>query len=165
MKSLKNVECAFGSFVSMAVIALLVIAMGSSFTAQKVQAAETEIMVGTYDEQQIFLQHPSLKELQDAQMKARQDLQEAQENDDQEKSQQIYMDFSRKQQEIIQNFQDVVAKALPEVAENTGVQVIATQVKYATEGVKVKDITSDVMKAIGIEESQKDFSPEDLQQQ
>ena len=113
------------------------------------EKAPEGLQVGTYAPQEVFQQSGGGAEL----MKARQDVQKqaqaAQKNGDRKKLQKIQQDYRKKQMEIIQGFQDKVKEVLPEVAEKTGVEVIAPQVQYATEGIGTTDITPEIVKALG----------------
>jgi Skp family chaperone for outer membrane proteins len=116
--------------------------------ADEKQAAEG-LQVGTYTPQKIFQQSGGGAKLMEARRDAQKQAQEAQKNGDQKKLQKLQQDYRKKQMAIIQDFQKQVKAVLPEVAEKTGVEVIAAQVQYTAEGISTRDVTKQIVKALG----------------
>lgn len=146
-----------GAFVAVAAViaALLTITWTGGVSAQDLlpkESAESEdavvLPVGSYEPQKAFEQYPGRNELLEEFQSAQEDMTKAQEQGDQQKLQQIQMKLQQKQQQVIDQFQRDVEAALPDVAKAAEVQVIAVEIAYTAEGVKTKDVTSQVVSAL-----------------
>lgn len=135
------------NFVTLVVVTLM--AIGVFGTGQLEAAENGELVVGTYEPQQVFQQSEGQQELMEAFQEAQGSMQAAQEEGDQQKMQKLQSDMREKQEEIIGKFQDELEKVLPEVADATGVDIIAQGVEYTADDIDEKDVTDDVIKAMG----------------
>lgn len=135
------------NLVTLVVVTLM--AIGVFGTGQLEAAENGELVVGTYKPQQVFQQSEGQQELMEAFQEAQGSMQAAQEEGDQQKMQKLQSDMREKQEEIIGKFQDELEKVLPEVADATGVDIIAQGVEYTADDIDEKDVTDDVIKAMG----------------
>jgi Skp family chaperone for outer membrane proteins len=131
---------------------------GSDGNASKVA------QVGTYDRQKAFRQYPGRKDLMDAFTSARSQMSKAQQEGNQKKIKEIQQNLQKKQTEIVKKFQKDVKKALPDVADKAKVKVVAVDVVYTADDVNTKDITSDIVKAIGGDPEKMNQLPQGLGQ-
>lgn len=130
---------------------------GSALLAQTGDAAE--IVVGTYQPQQVAqavgLQQQMMQEMQGLQQR----MQTAQEAGDQAAMQQIQAEAQQIQQNAADEFLADVEGVMAQVAEETGATIIATDVTYTAPGVATKDVTGDVIAALGAEAPSTDPAP------
>jgi hypothetical protein len=131
-----------------AALTALVLLVSPQLGAKDKDVAEG-LQVGTYQPQKVFEQSPGRAKLMQAVQSAQKSMQEIQKSGDRQKAQKVQQDFQKKQQQIIQKFEKTVQKALPDVAEETGVQIIAARVEYVAEGITTTDLTPEIVKAIG----------------
>ena len=104
--------------------------------------------VGTWDAQAVFQQHPSQKELNRAQQTAQAEMQAAQQEGDQQKLQQIQQKFEQTRGQVVETFYRDVNSAMPAVAKNADVKIVATEVTYTANDVKTKDITPQLIQSL-----------------
>lgn len=116
--------------------------------ADQAEAAESALRVGTYQPQIVFEQHPGHAEL----MKAIQSAQEQMQGGDREQAMQRQQELAQIQDRIIGQFQQDVEKALPEVAEEVNVKVVAVEVAYSDDDVETVDVTSELGRAVSDDE-------------
>ncbi len=133
-------------------IAALAVAAVVTFGTQRDADAQAGggITVGTYDQEAIFMQHPANQELQDFYQQVQQQMQEAGQQDPQQ-AQQIRQQIETKRQEVIRDFQSSINEALPGVAEDAGVQVVALQVVYSADNIETTDLTEELTAAVAEE--------------
>lgn len=130
-------------------IAAIAVAAVVTFGTQRDATAQADggITVGTYDQEAVFQQHPANEELQAFYQEVQQQMQQAgQENPQQ--MQQIRQQVETKRQEAIQDFQTSVSEALPKVADEAGVQIVALQVMYSADGIQTADLTEELTEAV-----------------
>ena len=145
----------FRGLIAVAAIAVVALAV-TSFARLQAQdksgsdgkAAEVA-QVGTYDMQMAFQQYPGREELMKIYQSVKSEMSKAQKEGDQEKAREIQQKLQKKQQEIIEKFRSDVEKAVPKVANSTGVKVVAVQVVYTADGVNTRDITPQIVEEIG----------------
>ncbi len=107
------------------------------------------LTVGTYDAETVFQSHPAQSELSSAMQSAQMQMQQAQQTGNQQQMQQIQMEHQQTRGRLIGEFEDDIAEAMPDIAKSTGVNVAAMEVMYTADDVETKDITSDLVAAIG----------------
>lgn len=108
------------------------------------QNGNTEVAIGTYDPQKVFQKHPRYNELVTAMTVVR----KSQEQGDQEATMEAQQVFEQKRDEISQEYQKDVSKALPDAAEAAGVDAIAMQVAFTSEDTESHDVTPALAKAV-----------------
>ncbi len=116
--------------------------------------APDALHVGTYDPDAAFQRHPAQQALEMALRTAQTEMQRAQQEGDQMAMQQVQQQYEHSANMAIQEFQQDVDRVLPEVAEDTGVKVVATDVVYTADNVHTSDITPELIEAMtdGLEE-------------
>ncbi|MBD3297828.1 MAG: hypothetical protein GF341_04165 [candidate division Zixibacteria bacterium] len=110
---------------------------------------DVSLTVGTYDAETVFQSHPAQSELSSAMQSAQMKMQQAQQTGNQQQMQQIQMEHQQTRGRLIGEFEDDIAAAIPDIAKSAGVNVAAMQVMYTADDVETKDITSDLVAAIG----------------
>ena len=107
------------------------------------------ITAGTYSPQavaeQIGLQQKLMAEM--GQFQGR--MQAAQQEGDQQAMQQIQMEAQQIQETIIGEFETDLEAAMPGVAEEAGVQMIAMEISWTAPGIETKDVTGELVEALG----------------
>lgn len=133
--------------------AVLVLAAGAFLTVSDLSAQGdegAEIVVGTYDPQQVAqavgLQQQMMQDMQGLQSR----MQAAQQEGDQAAMQQIQAEAQQIQQEAADRFLADVEAVMAQVAEGSGATIIATEVSYTAPGVATKDVTQEVIEALGV---------------
>ena len=130
-------------------IAILVLSAGLVLgPALHAQDDGAKIVVGTYKAQEVAqavnFQENLRQQIQGLQGR----MQQAQQSGDQAAMQQIQNEARQMQQDATQKLLDRINSVMPQVAEATGAQVIATEVSYAAPGVSTKDVTQAVIDAL-----------------
>lgn len=157
MRQSKNDSRKVHRFVAVAALAIATLSIISAgrldVQAQISEGIQPEpepvVQAGTYDPEQAFAQYPGREKLMETYQSALPALQKAQQEGDEKKALQLQQELSQKRDQIVKKFQNDVQQALPDIAKATGVQLVALQVVYTGEGVKTKDITPQVVEAIG----------------
>lgn len=161
---------------------IAVVALGGAFLAQDaIQAQEettqtqeaaigSEIIVGTYEPQRVAEQYGINAKLMQQMAGLQQRMQTAQQQNNQQEMQQIQAEAQQVQQDVIGEFEQKIEDALPAVAEETGVDVVAVQVAYLAEGIETRDVTNELIAEMGgtaeeATEQDTQEEPEPLQQQ
>lgn len=126
---------------------------------------DAEVIVGTYDTEVAFQEHPAYEELMKALTDAQTGMQEAQEEGNQEKSQQVQQRYDQIRTQIIEEFRRDVEEAVPEAAEQAGVKVVAIEVVYKDDDVRTKDITKNIVESFGDQEEPEEGGMPQLPQQ
>lgn len=136
---------------SVLIAALLVLTAGLSLTAADLHAQDAEsaeVVVGTYQVQQVAqavgLQQKMMQQMQGLQQR----METAQQAGDQAAMQQIQTEAQQIQQDVAAEFQTDVEAVMPQIAEETGATIIATDVTYTAPGVSTEDVTQAVIAAI-----------------
>lgn len=109
------------------------------------QDPEDLIKVGTFDLQAVFQEHPAQGELLGAFQESQGKMQEAQQAGDHGRLQALQQEFEQKRQEVIEAFKRDVDEALPGVAEESDVVLVAQEVNYVADNVRKVDITRDLL--------------------
>lgn len=128
---------------------IAIVAVAAVFAAQgTLQAQESEasgIVVGTYTPRDVA-QQVGLEEKMRGEMEGlQQRMQAAQQQGNQQEMQSIQAEAQQVQQRIIGDFESNMDAAMAEVAEQTGVDVIAIEVSYTAPGIETKDVTSEIV--------------------
>lgn len=97
--------------------------------------------VGTYSVQEAFAAHPASKKLDQALAEAQTGMEKAQQEGNQQQMQQIQQKYEQTRSQAVETFREDVAEALPEVAREAGVKVVALDIVYTAEGVRTKNLT------------------------
>lgn len=112
------------------------------------EEASPEILVATYTPQQVAeaagLQERVMQEMSGLQQR----MQEAQQAGDQQAMQAIQVEARQIEQAATADFVADMEAVMPQVAERTGAQVIATNVSYTAPGVATEDVTPAVIEAM-----------------
>lgn len=126
---------------SAAVIAVGVLAGGDAVQAN----AADGLKVGTYSPQDAFEQYPARTDMVEQIQAAQQKMQQAQQDGDQQTLMQVQQEIEQLQQDTIQSFYKEVEEALPEIAAEQGVKVVAMEVVYTSDDVQSSDLTDQVV--------------------
>lgn len=132
--------------------AVLLLAAGAFLAGPDLHAQDDEgagVVVGTYNPQEVAqavgLQQQMMQEMQALQQRA----QEAQQSGDQQAIQEIQAEAQQIQQETADQFMADLEGVMAQVAEENGTAIIATDVTYTAPGVTTKDLTQEVIAALG----------------
>ncbi|MDX1632147.1 MAG: hypothetical protein R3234_09810 [Thermoanaerobaculia bacterium] len=130
---------------ALSILALFAVALPTALQAQEEAAG---LVVGTYEPAQVAqsvgFQQKMMQKMQGLQAR----MQKAQEEGDQEAMQQIQTEAQQAQQDATNELLADIEAVMPEVAETTGVQVVAVNVTYTATAVTTKDITQDIVNAM-----------------
>lgn len=130
-------------------LALVAVLLSSPLHAQGEPSAE--ILVGTYQPQQVAeavgFQQKVMQDMQGLQQRA----QQAQQEGDQEALQQLQVEAQQIEQQAAARFLADIDAVMPQVAEAAGAHVVVTDVTYAAPGVATEDLTEAVIEALGAE--------------
>ncbi|MGD2116468.1 MAG: hypothetical protein PVG07_15540 [Acidobacteriota bacterium] len=149
--------------LAVAAIALVAFAGGLLLQADaRAQGAEdAEILVGTYQPQQVAqatnFQQKMMQQMQGLQQRA----QQAQQEQDQAALQQIQQEAQQMQQDAANQFLADIEAVMPQVAESTGAQIIATDVTYTADGIATQDVTQAIIDAMNTNAGSGDAMGED----
>lgn len=140
---------AFPALLTAGLVLGAVVAVGPHTDAQaQQQDAEPAMKVGVYDQQALFQEYPGSEELMQYFQQIESDMQEARQAGDQEKMQQLQQATEQKRNEVVEKFQDAVQEALPQVAGEENVKVVAMQVVYTADDVQTTNLTEPLAAAI-----------------
>ena len=133
--------------------AILLIGPSTDVQAQERQerAAPPAMKVGIYDQQALFEQYPGSQELMQFYQRVQQQMQEAVQNGDQQRIQQLQQSAEQKQKEVVDAFHEAVEEALPKVANEANVKVVALQVVYTADSVQETNLTRPLAAALNQE--------------
>lgn len=123
-------------------------------TEADMPGSQADLQVGTYDPQSVLEQHPAHEELWQAAQSTQSEMQKAQEQDDYEQVQQLQKQYQEKRNQILDDFEADIDNAIPEVAEDMGVQVVALEVVYTDDNIQTKDITSELVDELNDDQDQ-----------
>ena len=128
-----------------AVIAGMSMAMaltGAVLLAQNTGEADEAMIVGTYNPQQVAMQSGLQQKMQGEMAGLQQRMQAAQQEGDQAAMQQIQGEAGQIQERIVGEFESDLDEAMPGVAEEAGVKIIAVEVSYTADDIETKDVTN-----------------------
>jgi hypothetical protein len=137
---------------TLAVTGIALVALAGGFLLQTDAQAQgeegAEIIVGTYQPQQVAqaidFQQNLMQQMQGLQQRA----QKAQQEQDQAALQQLQQEAQKIQQDAAQQFLADVEAVMPQVAETTGADIIATEVTYTADGITTEDVTQAIIDAL-----------------
>lgn len=148
-KKMSTRSLVFGGIAIAAVLGL----MASHATVRAADEGHAGIAVGTYSPQMIA-QRVGLQEKMMAQMGALQErAMAAQAEQDTEALQQIQLEAQQIEQAVIGEFQADLDGAIPGVAEEAGVQIVAIEVSWTAPGIETVDVSSAIAEALGAPEA------------
>jgi Skp family chaperone for outer membrane proteins len=116
--------------------------------AQTGEQTGEDLVVGTYDAQRVFEQHPAQDKLVELSTSLQAKMQQAQESGDDMQVNQIQEEYSQQRDQIIEDFYSNVEKTIPVAAKKAGIKVVAMEIVYTADDVRTEDITSDVIETI-----------------
>lgn len=128
--------------IAVSVVIAMVVAQ-DTLHAQEKDADAT--VVGTYTRQIISQQVGVQEEIRREIRRLQLEMDAARQDGDQEEMQRIQLTAQRVQYQILNEFDEELYAAMPEVAKATGAIVIAAEIAYVAEGVTLKDVTSDLI--------------------
>lgn len=134
-----------------AVIAAMAVALGVTMAPADEQDATTanQIRVGTYDPETVFEQSPALGEIMALRDRLMAEAQRAQAEGDQARLMQLQQEMQEGQMRIITQFQADIEQAVPEIAREKGLKIVAVDITYiAPEYGEPEDITQEVAEKI-----------------
>lgn len=116
--------------------------------------------VGTYRPQAAFEKHPLHKKLMEKYTSLQTEIQGAQQEGDQQKVKQLQQKFEQHRTQIVEQFQSDVKEAFPEVAEETGIKVIALQIAYTANDVAMQDVTEHIVEIFTEKDEKESAEPQ-----
>lgn len=131
--------------IAIAALAAVIAAQGNLYA----QEEDAGIVVGTYEPQQIAQQTGLQQKIQGEMQGLQQRMQSAQQQGDRQAMQQIQQEAQQIQQRMITEFEDDMDAAMPDVAKETGADIIAAQVSYTADGIETKDVTNEIVAKMG----------------
>lgn len=135
--------------IALATAALLAVFVSHGVIQAQQEAAPAEGMaVGTYQPQQIAEQIGLQDEMQRTIQGLQERLNAAQQQGDQAAMQQIQVEAQQVQQDIVSKFERDLNAAMPAVAEETGVQIIAVDVAYTAPDIRTQDVTGPLVEKL-----------------
>lgn len=131
-------------------------ALAATLVTQDTTRAQEEapaIAVGTFNPGQVA-QESGLQAKMQASMQGkmeglRERAQAAQQSGDQAAMQQIQTEAQQIQNDAVAEFQSTLDGTLPEVAKAAGVEIIAVEFAYTAPGIESKDLTAQIVAALG----------------
>lgn len=140
-----------GAVVAAAIAALTLSMISAQGWAQggADEGADTRIRVGTYDPQQVFNAYPGREQMMNQISEIQAQMQQAQQQQDEQRMIELQQRMQQQRNEAIQRFQSDVEQTLPVVAEDTDIDLVAVEVVFTRPGVETRDITSQVIEALG----------------
>lgn len=121
--------------------------------ASKANEDTPTMKVGTFQPSQVAAELGLREKIQQEMAGLQQRMQTAQQSGDQQAMQAIQGEAQKIQQDMVQTFQETIDNALPGVAQDAGVELIALEVAYAADGVETVDVTESLVSALGVEGS------------
>lgn len=143
----------FGTILLIAAVMAVAVIAGGQYA--QAQDESEELVVGTYDIQQVFQRHPAQTKLQELESTTQAEIQKAQQAGNVQKTQQLQQQYEQQRGQIIWDFQTKVNQIIEEAAKSADVKVVASEFAYIAEDVTEKDITPDLVKVMAKERSQK----------
>lgn len=114
---------------------------GQDVPARQPKRSEAALKIGTYDPETAFQSHPAQKKLMGARKTALEQMQQAKQQKNAEKVRQVQQQYEQARDQAVQQFDRDVTQALPKVARDAGIKVVAREVVYKADNVKTVDIT------------------------
>lgn len=120
---------------------------------QNAEPPETSASIGTYQPQAAFEAYPPREEMLKNMQQIQVQMQEAQQAQDAERTAALQQQAQQMQNATINRFYKDVERVLPDIAEESNLEVIALQVVYRDPGVAVQDVTAEVAEALQADEA------------
>lgn len=125
----------------------------STSQATKAQSASDKqnqtVRVGTYEPQKAFNNYYGYDEMNQEMQQLQGEMQQAQQEGDRQRLQQLQQRMQQLQDETIQQFYDDVENAVPEVAKDSGVSIVAVEILYTEDQVEEpKNLTDPIIEKI-----------------
>jgi len=135
--------------VTGAAVATIVLSQNTT----RAQEAAPAMVLGTFEPAQVA-QESGMQAKMQAMMQEkmgglRERAQAAQQSGDQAAMQQIQAEAQQIQMDAVKEFQDALDATLPKVAEEAGVQIIAVEYAFTAPGIETKDLTAEIVAALG----------------
>jgi hypothetical protein len=117
---------------SVALVAALGLALGLTYAGDDPvdEPAEKTVQTGTYQPQRVFEQYHRTQELMEFLHELQGEAQIAQQEGDQQKMIELQMRFQQREQQLMDAFMQEMEKAMPEVAREANVDIIALEIQY-----------------------------------
>jgi Skp family chaperone for outer membrane proteins len=131
-----------------AVAGLAMLAAGLATAAEPTGAAGGQgatMTVGTYDMQQIFQSFEGRTAFMQRAQEIQRQAQAAQQAGDQQKLQQLQQQMMQARQQMGVQLQKAVDDVIADVAEQQGVEVVASEVLYSAPSVETKNVTQAII--------------------
>ncbi|AQQ71824.1 hypothetical protein SMSP2_02203 [Limihaloglobus sulfuriphilus] len=112
-------------------------------------------IIGTYDPQAAFEQHPLQEKLMEFYASIQEETQKAQQQENQQKLRQLQQQFEQQRNQVIEQFHQDVEKALPEAAEAAGVKIIALEIAYTANDITPQDVTEQIVETFTEKDGEK----------
>lgn len=148
--------------IAAAAIAAALLAQ-TAIQAQESTPTDTSIVVGTYELQDVAEQYGINQKLMEGMSGLQERMMAAQQQGDQEEMQRIQAEAQQIQDDVVTTFEDEIEAAMPNVAEQTGADIIAVEVGYIGEDIETKDVTQELIAEMDLE-SQQETEPEQTPQ-
>ena len=132
----------------------------SQVPATESKESKAVFKVGTYRPQTAFEKHPLHEKLMEKYTSIQTAIQLAQQENDQQKMAQLQQKFDQQRTQIAEQFQSDVKEAFPEVAEETGIKVIALQIAYTANDVAMQDVTEHIVETFTEKDEKENAEPQ-----
>jgi len=112
----------------------------------RAQAAnEDKLQVGVYNPQQVFEQYPGRQQMMESLAALQQEAEEAIQQENHQKLAELQAQAEQQQRQTVEQFQQDIERILPEVAQATGVQLVAMEIIYAADDVEEQNLTTAII--------------------
>lgn len=138
-----------GGIATAAAVAVVALAVASSQGWAQAGAGEAEIKVGTYNPEQVFNAYPERERMMQQMQELQGQMQQAQQEQDQQRMMELQQQAQQQQTQAIEQFQADVEAALPNVADEAELDLVAVEVTWVRDGVESQDITTEVIEELG----------------
>lgn len=136
-------------WIVIGVCAAAIVALFGQQETLRAQEAPSTTTIGTFEPGRVAEATGVQQRLMEQVNGLQQRMMQAQQSGDQAAMQQIQSEAQEMQRKAIADFEASIEKAMPVVAEKTGVQIIVVEVYYQAEGIASKDVTADVITELG----------------
>ena len=123
-------------------VSMAVALTGAVMFSQNTGEADEALIVGTYNPQTVAMQSGLQQKMQAEMAGLQQRMQVAQQEGNQAAMQEIQGEAGQIQERLVGEFESDLDKAMPGVAEEAGVKIIAVEVSYTADEVETKDVTN-----------------------
>lgn len=108
-------------------------------------ANQQKLQVGVYNPQQVFEQYPGRQQMMENLASLQQEAEQAIQQENHQKLAELQAQAEQQQRRTVEQFQQDVQEVLPQVAQATGVQLVAMEIIYAAPDVEQQNLTQAII--------------------